>query len=73
MWKSSDNFKNDVQYDMAFVGAGIVGMASARELSLRHPHLKCAVLDKESYVGKYFSQVLMEPTFIYAIMLIFNK
>jgi len=33
------------------VGAGIVGLACARELLRRHPHLRLAVLEKEADVG----------------------
>ena len=39
------------------MGAGIVGMATAREVMLRHPHLKCSVIDKESIVGKSWSYI----------------
>ncbi|KAK2702943.1 L-2-hydroxyglutarate dehydrogenase, mitochondrial-like [Artemia franciscana] len=41
---SADREKN---YDIAIVGGGIVGVASARELLLRHPSLKLVVLEKE--------------------------
>jgi len=34
-------------YDVTVVGAGIVGLATARALLLRHPHLRLAVLEKE--------------------------
>lgn len=34
-------------YDVAIVGGGIVGLASARELKQRHPKLTCIVLEKE--------------------------
>ncbi|XP_078262202.1 L-2-hydroxyglutarate dehydrogenase, mitochondrial [Rhinoraja longicauda] len=34
-------------YDVAIVGGGIVGLASAREIKLRHPKLTCIVLEKE--------------------------
>ncbi|XP_068608157.1 L-2-hydroxyglutarate dehydrogenase, mitochondrial [Brachionichthys hirsutus] len=34
-------------YDVAIVGAGIVGLASARELILRHPSLSFILLEKE--------------------------
>ncbi|HEY0631735.1 MAG TPA: L-2-hydroxyglutarate oxidase [Thermoleophilaceae bacterium] len=36
---------------MAIVGAGILGLATARELVTRHPRLRVAVLEKESEVG----------------------
>jgi L-2-hydroxyglutarate oxidase len=37
--------------DVAVVGAGILGLAVARELLLRHPDLTVRVLEKESEVG----------------------
>ncbi len=37
--------------DLAVVGAGIVGLAVARELARRHPHLDVCVLERESDVG----------------------
>lgn len=42
-------------YDIVVVGAGIVGLATARELLRRHPHLAIAVLDKESDAGRHQS------------------
>ncbi len=38
-------------HDVAVVGAGIVGLAVARELLLRRPDLRVAVLDKQEEVG----------------------
>jgi L-2-hydroxyglutarate oxidase len=35
-------------YDIAVVGGGIVGLATARELLLRHPRLKLANVEKEN-------------------------
>jgi L-2-hydroxyglutarate oxidase LhgO len=40
-------------YDVVVVGAGIVGLAVARELGHRHPRLRLAVLDKEAKVGQH--------------------
>lgn len=40
-------------YDLAVIGAGIVGLASARELLLRHPRLRLAVLEKEPAIGAH--------------------
>src|ERR671932_1822857 len=40
-------------YDVVVVGAGIVGLAVARELGHRHPGLRLAVLDKEPKVGQH--------------------
>jgi L-2-hydroxyglutarate oxidase len=39
------------QCDFAIVGAGILGLAAARELMSRHPDLRVAVLEKEPDVG----------------------
>jgi L-2-hydroxyglutarate oxidase len=38
-------------YDVLVVGAGIVGLASARELLVRQPGLRVAVLDKETRIA----------------------
>jgi len=38
---------------MVVVGGGIVGMATAREVLLRHPQLKMAVLEKENNVAHH--------------------
>ena len=38
-------------YDVVVVGGGIVGMATARELILRHPSLSFAVVEKENDLG----------------------
>ena len=42
-------------YDVAVVGAGLVGLATARELHQRHPRLTVAVVDKESSAGRHQS------------------
>ncbi len=42
-------------YDVAVIGAGIVGLATARELLRRHPDLTVAVLDKEASAGRHQS------------------
>ncbi len=39
------------QYDLAIVGGGIVGLATAMELLARYPALRLAVLEKEARVG----------------------
>ena len=38
-------------YDVLVVGAGIVGLAGARELLRRHPGLRLALIDKEQCIG----------------------
>lgn len=42
-------------YDIVIVGSGIVGLATARELQMRHPQLGIAVVDKESRPGQHQS------------------
>jgi L-2-hydroxyglutarate oxidase len=41
------------QCDVAVVGAGILGLAAARELALRHPTAKIAVIEREDGVGRH--------------------
>jgi L-2-hydroxyglutarate oxidase LhgO len=42
-------------FDVAVVGAGIVGLATAWQLQRRHPDLRVAVLDKEADVASHQS------------------
>jgi L-2-hydroxyglutarate oxidase LhgO len=42
-------------YDVVMIGAGILGLATARELHGRHPELRIAVLDKEAGPGRHQS------------------
>ncbi|MDQ3728569.1 MAG: L-2-hydroxyglutarate oxidase [Actinomycetota bacterium] len=42
-----------VEADVVIVGAGIVGLATARELSLRHDGLRVAVLEREAEPGAH--------------------
>ncbi|XP_029899895.1 L-2-hydroxyglutarate dehydrogenase, mitochondrial [Myripristis murdjan] len=42
-------------YDVAVVGAGIVGLATARELILRHPSLSFVLLEKEKELSAHQS------------------
>jgi len=39
--------------DLAVVGAGILGLATARELLRRHPHLTVQVLEREAAVARH--------------------
>ena len=39
--------------DLVVVGAGILGLATARELALRHPSCSVVVVDKEDTVGRH--------------------
>jgi L-2-hydroxyglutarate oxidase LhgO len=43
----------ETPYDLVMVGAGIVGLATARELTRRRPGLRMAVVDKEPAVGRH--------------------
>lgn len=43
------------KFDFIVVGAGIVGLAVARELHARHPHESICVLEKEPDTGKHAS------------------
>ena len=40
-------------YDVAVVGAGILGLATSRELLLRHPALRLVIFDKEKQVATH--------------------
>jgi L-2-hydroxyglutarate oxidase len=40
-------------YDVAVVGAGIVGLAVAREMLARRPELRLVIIDKQSRVGQH--------------------
>jgi phytoene dehydrogenase-like protein len=46
-------------YDIVVVGGGIVGMATARELLVRHPKLSVAVVEKESFICNYLNIFLL--------------
>jgi L-2-hydroxyglutarate oxidase LhgO len=39
--------------DITIVGAGIVGLATARELLIRHPSLQLTILEKEQHIGEH--------------------
>ena len=41
------------EFDVVVVGGGIVGLATAREVLLRYPSMRLAVLEKESKVGQH--------------------
>lgn len=46
---------NSNQFDITVLGGGIVGVASAREIINRHPHLKVAIVEKEKKVAVHQS------------------
>lgn len=45
--------KTRLMYDVVIVGAGIVGLATGRELLRRHPRLRLAILEKEGSPGTH--------------------
>lgn len=47
--------KINKSYDFVIVGAGIVGLSIAYELSHRHPSAKIALIEKESSIGMHAS------------------
>lgn len=42
---------SDVLYDLVVVGGGIVGLATAREVAMRHPKMRIALVEKEKQLG----------------------
>ncbi|KYR00876.1 hypothetical protein DLAC_02936 [Tieghemostelium lacteum] len=46
---------NNKIYDVTIIGAGIVGMATARELKLQYPDFKVMVVEKENEFAKHQS------------------
>ncbi len=44
-----------IEYDVAIIGAGILGLATARAITQDHPEKKVVVLDKESGVARHQS------------------
>ncbi|XP_065357291.1 L-2-hydroxyglutarate dehydrogenase, mitochondrial [Calliphora vicina] len=51
-WQHNQNSRD---YDLVVVGGGIVGVASAREILLRHPSMKIAILEKEAKLAVHQS------------------
>jgi len=52
---NSSCLKNENSYDVTIVGGGIVGLATARELIMRKPHLSYALVEKEDVLSKHQS------------------
>ncbi|MCR9053596.1 MAG: FAD-dependent oxidoreductase, partial [bacterium] len=42
-----------MQYDVAIIGAGIVGLATAYQLTEKQPGLRIAVIDKAAGVARH--------------------
>jgi len=40
-------------YDLVIVGGGIVGCATAREMIMRHPNMKMAIVEKENVLAMH--------------------
>lgn len=40
-------------FDLVIVGGGIVGCATAREMLIRHPNLKMAIVEKENALAMH--------------------
>lgn len=51
--------QNGGEYDVAVIGGGIVGMATAREMKVRHPNLSFIVLEKEKEICKNCVQIIV--------------
>jgi len=51
--KKLSSVDSNYNYDVAIVGGGIVGLATARELLARKPDLSCALLEKESQLSMH--------------------
>lgn len=51
--------QNGGEYDVAVIGGGIVGMATAREMKVRHPNLSFIVLEKEKEICKNGVQIIV--------------
>ncbi|HIC48856.1 MAG TPA: FAD-dependent oxidoreductase, partial [Dehalococcoidia bacterium] len=43
----------DRSYDLAVIGGGIIGLATAMKLTADYPSLKVAVLEKEDKVAEH--------------------
>jgi L-2-hydroxyglutarate oxidase len=50
---SADHLRVTAETDLCVIGAGIVGLATARALQLRHPGAHVVVLDKEATVAAH--------------------
>ena len=51
IWLFNLRLFHDKTYDVAIVGGGIVGLATAQELKQRNPDIDCIVLEKEGELG----------------------
>ena len=53
--ETNQSNRSSRHYDVAIVGAGLVGLATARELLLRQPWLRVVVLEKETVLASHQS------------------
>ena len=52
MINNSRKLSSNQIYDLIIVGGGIVGTATARLLSIKHPQFSYALVEKESNLGE---------------------
>ena len=60
-WATVQGWPQELQhqlFDIVIVGGGIVGLASARTLILKHPGLSIGVVEKEKDLGMYALSLL---------------
>lgn len=64
-------FSAPLAFDVVVVGGGIVGCATARQLSIAKPHLKIAVVEKEEKLGEP-SSIQERTIFMYTHLVSIN-
>lgn len=53
MIQMNEIFSTCTTYDLVIVGGGIVGCATAREMIMRHPNMKMAIVEKENALARH--------------------
>jgi ribulose 1,5-bisphosphate synthetase/thiazole synthase len=56
------------EVDMCIVGGGIIGLATAREINIRHPDLSLAVVEKEPELALHQSGSNSGMSFIFTFV-----